>query len=223
MERPSTQPTGTSPSWSGGFRRRIPFYILLAILLSLVSAVLTFLYLDQIRSHSLPTLAAVVARRDIPPGTLITADDIALREVPPGIVPANSMLEIERTLGRITLSAMHENEVILLSDLAGGEKSGLSNRLPDGRWAMILPAAWLVSPVPAVVEGDTLDLMAYLAGQSREQLGMVVSAVELIAFTGSTERPEYLTLAVSQEQAKAILYARANGFSLLVLLRPAGS
>jgi Flp pilus assembly protein CpaB len=222
MERNAPQATGTTPNWSGGFRRRVPFYILLAILLSLVSAVLTFFYLEDLRARSIPSLTVVVALRDIRPGTIITVDDVGLQEAPQGIVPTNHMQDVDRVVGRSSIATIHEKEVILSSDLAGVEQSSLSDRIPDGRWAMILPAAWLVSPVPTVREGDRLDLMAYLAGQSREELGLVVSAVECIGFAPGSDQAEYLTLAVTQEEAKAILFARANGYSLLVLLRPAG-
>ena len=222
MERSAPQATGTTPNWSGGFRRRIPFYILLAILLSLVSAVLTFLYLEDLRARSIPSIQVVVAVRDIRPGTIITADDVGLKQAPEGIVPSNHFPSVDRVVGRSSIATIHEKEVILSSDLVGLEQISLSDRLPDGRWAMILPAAWLVSPVPTVREGDRLDLMAYLAGQSREELGLAVSAVECIEFVPDSEQADYLTLAVTQEEAQAILFARANGYSLLVLLRPAG-
>ncbi len=222
MERSTPHATGTTPSWSGGFRRRIPFYILVAILLSLVSAVLTFLYLEDLRARSVPNLTVVVALRDIRPGVTLTGEDVGLQEAPEGIVPSGHFTELDHVLGRSPLAMIHEKEVILSFDLAGGEQSSLSDRLPDGRWAMILPAAWLVSPVPTIREGDHVDLMAYLAGQPREELGLVVSAVECIGFTPGSERAEYLTLAVTEDEAQSILFARANGYSLLLLLRPAG-
>ena len=223
MKRSASQATSTTPNWSGGFKRRIPFYILLAILLSLLSAVLTFLYLEDVQARSVPSLQVVVARRDIRPGTIIRGDDVSLQEVPEVIVPSSHFQELDFVTGRSSIVTILEKEVILSSDLAGVELSSLSDRLPDGRWAMILPAAWLVSPVPEVREGDRLELLAYLAGQSREELGLVVSAVECIAFGPGSGHPEYLTLAVTQEEAQAILFARANGYSLLILLRPAGA
>jgi len=46
--------------------------------------------------------------------------------------------------------------------------------------------------------------------------------VEIMGFDGTSDHPDQLTLAVSIEEAVAILYARANGFSLLFLLQPEG-
>ena len=81
---------------------------------------------------------------------------------------------------------------------------------------------WLVSGTPELVEGDRLEIMAYQAGQSADQVGVIVTAVEVLAISGTSGNPERLTLAVDLDQARTVLYARVNGFSLLGLLRPAG-
>jgi hypothetical protein len=62
--------------------------------------------------------------------------------------------------------------------------------------------------------------MAYQAGQPVDQVGMIVSNVEVLDFQGSSSEPERLILAVDLDQAIAIIYARSNGFSILSLLRP---
>jgi hypothetical protein len=85
---------------------------------------------------------------------------------------------------------------------------------------MVFPAGWLVSPVPPLIRGDRLDLMAYQAGQPVEEVGIIVSNVEVLEFVGTSSSPERLTLAVDLDQATAVLYARTNGFSLLALLKP---
>ena len=88
---------------------------------------------------------------------------------------------------------------------------------------MVLPSGWLVSPVPDIILGDRIDLVAYLSGQPVVEAGVIVGAVEVLEFKGSSANPERLTLAVTLEEAIAILYARANGFNLLTLLRPEGA
>jgi hypothetical protein len=49
-----------------------------------------------------------------------------------------------------------------------------------------------------------------------------VTAVEVLDVFGDAEHPEGLVLAVTLDQATAILYTRSNGFAILPLLRPAG-
>ena len=112
------------------------------------------------------------------------------------------------------------NEILQTSDFVGEAGAGLSARLPDGRWAVVLPAGWLASPPSSMQSGDQLDLMAYLPGQPIEEASVIVSAVEILETRGDSASPDQLVLAVSLDEATAVLYARVNGFSLLALLRP---
>jgi hypothetical protein len=48
-------PSETTPGWAGEFPRRIPFYILAALVFGLVAALLAFLYLDRLQREALPT------------------------------------------------------------------------------------------------------------------------------------------------------------------------
>jgi Flp pilus assembly protein CpaB len=211
---------GTTPSWSAGFRRRIPFYILIAILFSLLAGVLVFIYLEDARSRMLPSLKVVVASVDISPGTVLTAENLILRAVPEGIIPIRSYQDLGQALGRTAAVPIQAKQVILDSYLVGTAASGLSARLPDGRWAMVMPGNWLASPVPEASPGDHFDLIVYQPGRPVDEAGVVVSKVQLLdSETGSN----LFTFAVTLEEAKSILYARANGFSLLLLLRPDGA
>ncbi len=218
---PSTRPSPeTTPSWAAGVRRRLPFYLLAALLLAGLAGILTFLYLDSLRASTVPTRLALVARQEIRPGTLIDGSMIESRLVPEAILPANALSSPEQAVGRVAIVPLVANEVLLTSKLAGGE-AGLSSRLPDGRWAMVLPAGWLASPLPSLAAGDRLDLLAYQPGAPLSQAVVIVSAVEVLE-TPSEPAAGGLALAVSLDQASAVIYARGNGFLILPLLRPQG-
>jgi Flp pilus assembly protein CpaB len=220
MEQNNTTPPETTPNWAGGFRRRIPFYILAALVFGLVAALLAFLYLDRLQREALPTEQVVVLTADLEAGTELTSERVILRGVPGDVIPEGSLKDIGQAIGRVLARPMRANEILLRSDFVGEAGSGLSARLPDGRWAMVFPAGWLVSPLPPLIRGDRLDLMAYQAGQPVDEVGIIVSGVEVLEFEGTPTSPERLTLAVDLDQATAVLYARTNGFSLLALLRP---
>lgn len=209
----------TTPNWAGGFRQRIPFYILAAIIFGLVAALLAFFYLDRLQREALPTGKVIVLVSDLEAGSELASEQVDLRSVPSNVIPDGSLNEIGQAVGRMLARPMRANEILLRSDLVGEAGSGLSARLPDGRWAMVFPAGWLVSPVPPLIRGDRLDLMAYQAGQPVDEVGIIVTNVEVLEFVGTASSPERLTLAVDLDQAAAVLYARANGFSLLALLK----
>jgi Flp pilus assembly protein CpaB len=222
MQRSAAPPPETTPSWAAGVRRRIPFYLLAAFLLALLAAVVTFIYLEQLRASMVPTAAALVARQAIRPGETITETMVEVRAVPEAVVPAERLRSSAQAVGRTALVPMSAGEVILPQRLSGTGEAGLSRRLPDGRWAMVLPGSWLASPIPEIGAGDRVDLLAYQAGQPADQAAVIVSAIEVLAVTGTAADAEALTLAVELEEAAAVTYSRANGFLLLPLLRPAG-
>ncbi len=210
----------TTPTWTADFQRRIPLYILGAIVLALLAGVLTFAYLDRIRREALPTQSVVVALTELDPGVEVTEEMVAIRAVPEGVIPENALRQLGDAVGRVPAAPVMTNEILQLSDFIGEAGAGLSARLPDGRWAVVLPEAWLVSPLPSLQAGDQLDVMAYLPGQPIDEAGVIVAGVEILETRGESTNPEQLILAVSLEDATAVLYARSNGFSLLALLRP---
>lgn len=221
MTRPTPKTPETSPAWSQTGRRRALLYLLGALLLATLAAVLTFLYLDNLRSQSVPTAEAVVASREIRPGSVITADSVELRGVPGPTLPEGALTSTNEAVGRTAAFPLASGEVVLARDLVAEGGAGISGQLPDGRWAMILPAGWLVSPVAPLGSGDRLDLVAYQSGDPAEEAGVIVTEVEVLEVPGQ-EGEGRLILAVTMEEAISILYSHSNGFELLALLRPRG-
>jgi Flp pilus assembly protein CpaB len=217
-DRPSPE---TTPSWAAGVRRRLPFYLSLAVLLAALAGILTFLYLDRVRASSVPSRFAVVAVRDIRPGTLLDETMIEARPVPEVVLPANALFSPAEAVGRVVVAPLTSKEVVLESRLAGGS-ARLSSRLPDGRWAMILPSGWLATPLPPLAAGDRLDLLAYQPGAPLAGAVVIVTSVEVLETPGEGEAAGGLALAVALDEASALVYARANGFLILPLLRPQG-
>jgi Flp pilus assembly protein CpaB len=210
----------TSTSWSDDSRRRTWLYVAIALMLALLAGLLTYQYLDDLQRKSLPTAGAVVARQSIDPGEEIAAAAVERRDVPVVVVPDSALTSVEQAVGRRARFGLEANEVVLRRDVAADEAAGLSGRLPDGRWAMVLPAGWLVSPLAEHAEGDRLDLLAYQAGQASSEAALIVQSVEIVSLPD--DRAGSVTLSVSLEQAVSIVYARSNGFQVVGLLRPRG-
>lgn len=223
-EKPQVPAPETSPNWVAGVRRRMPFYIIIAVLLAVLAGALTFAFLEQLQAESVPTGQALVALQDIRPGTEITFDMVEVRRVPIAQLPRDAATETSQAVGRIVALPIVAGEVIIPERLAGtSAEGGLSAKLPDGRWALVLTRGWLISPIPEVKVGDRVDLVAYLTGDPQTDAGVIVSAVEIIDFSGSSGSPDQLTVAVTLDEAITILYAHVNKFNILPLLRPEGS
>lgn len=221
MGHPADPLPETTPIWNEGPARRTPIYLLGALLLALLAGFLTYRYLQELRAQSVATGQALVAVRGIRPGTVIAADSVELRDVPAAVLPAGAFTQLEPAVGRTAAYPLAAGEVILQRDVVAEGGGGLSARLADGRWAMILPAGWLVSPLPPAASGDRIDLVAYQTGRAVEEAGVIVSAVELLD-EPTDEAGGRLLLAVTMDEAVSILYSRSNGYQLLALLRPRG-
>lgn len=221
MERRDAPPPETTPTWSAGVRRRLPFYLLAALLLGVLAGVFTYDYLLRLGASALPSAEALVARVDLKVGTTIEETMLELRPVPVTILPSDHLTDPAQAVGRLTLFPIAANEVLLPNRLSGGPESGLAARLPDGRWAMVIPDAWLASPLPELAVGDRIDILAYQKGLSIESAGLIVSAVQVLAIGGPGEGTVRLTVAVTLDEARIILFSRGNDFTLLPLLRSA--
>jgi Flp pilus assembly protein CpaB len=197
-------------------------YLLAAILLAVLAGVLTYRYLEQLQARTLPTEPALVVLESLKAGTELNPSHLEVRFVPRRILPPDHLRDPSQAVGRVTRVQLEINEVLLPGKLSDDTGSAITTRLDAGRWAMVLPGAWLVSPIAELSAGDRMDLLAYQAGQPIEQAGMIVSAVEVLKYGGSASSADPLTIAVTMEEAVAILYARMNGFSMLALLRPGG-
>lgn len=215
----SMRSADTTPTWAAGARKRAPLYFLASLLLALLASVLTFIYLERVRAEAVPSEPVVIAVTDLQAYTDIDSGSVTIQFVPTTMLPADHLTDLDEVLGRRLSSSVAANEVLLRRNLVGERGSGLSAQMSNGQWAVVLPAGWLVSPAPKLVPGDRLDLLAYQTGKPVQEAGVIVEAVDVLEYHGTSDNLSALTLRVDLPQAIAILYARANGFSIMALLR----
>jgi Flp pilus assembly protein CpaB len=84
-------------------RRRLPFYILAAFILAVAAGSLTFVYLERLRASAVPTHAALVARVDIRPGTVLDETMVEVRQVPDTVLPAGALESPAQAAGRAAI------------------------------------------------------------------------------------------------------------------------
>jgi Flp pilus assembly protein CpaB len=202
---------------AAGTRRRAGYYLILAALLALLAGALVFAYLDSLRRATLPVQPALTARVVIRPGTVLTQDMVEVRLFPAALLPAGSLERPSQAVGRTAQIPLEPGEVLLARKLQRGEQGGLAHLVPEGQRAMVLPAGWLAGAPPPLATGDRIDLLAIHPQAVVNSGGLVLSDVEILGTAGAAEAPERIYLAVSLEQAQAVLQARAGGYHLLLL------
>jgi pilus assembly protein CpaB len=103
-------------------RRRARLVLIVGLLFAVGAGATTFFVAQTAKSEApapIPTSSIVVAAREIPPKTQITAADLKLVKMNTEVVPPSALTRSEDVVGKITITAISVGEPILLSKLGG--------------------------------------------------------------------------------------------------------
>lgn len=218
-------------------RRRLRLWsqglLALGAVAALASGLLTYQYIQFVRataSAAPPTVAVVVAARDLPPRTRLSADDLRIAAIDPAFRPNGAFGAPAELVGRVTATPLAANEPLLpgklitaasgqdFSLLAPGERVTPSS--PDSRALSIsVPDASAVGG--ALKAGDVVDIL--VAG--RLGTDPTVDIAARIAFTQVeilSRNQTIYTIRVDAGDAEKIAYLDASGATLRFLLRAPG-
>jgi Flp pilus assembly protein CpaB len=105
----------------------------------------------------------VVAARQIEVRTLITAEDVELKELPVDAIPENAIYDLEQAIDRITLTELFAGEVILQQRLLDPNVVTGDGRLAlivaEDEVLMAFPTGDLMSRSSVLKPGDHIDLL----------------------------------------------------------------
>lgn len=212
----------TTPDWQAAVRRRTRFYILVAVLLAVLFGILVYQFFSRQQRFAPGELtSAVFTLRDVEIGTALTANMLEVREVTAKALPESHFRYVEQAVGQVTLYPLVRGEAVLPEKLSKKKGGAVAQRCPSGTWCVSVPVEWFIAAPPDLSEGDRLEIASVLPGESMEKAGFIATEVQVIALPEDEEAPAFV-FAVDDQEALSILYARANKFQMIVLLRPAG-
>ncbi len=187
----------------------------------------------------------LVAKRNIIPQTLITAEDIMIKQVPEAAVQPGAVSAIEKVIGKVVLSPVLEKEQILNSKLVEAGKIGktLSEITPKGRRAMTVNIDKNSTINGFLRPGDFVDVLVTLntkvevenTSSPKEEFtipflqGIEVLAVgtDYLSRTGFSEgspdksttavTPGTVTLALTLQETLLLSYVQDHGKIKLVM------
>lgn len=169
--------------------------------------------LEALRPAVGEPVPVVVATRALSRGTVLTTDDVRVRDLPSAYAPPGAVGSLEQAEGRTLVSDMAEGEVVTGTrlDVAGGAVAAL---VPAGLRAFPIRAG---VPVGALRPGDRVDVLATFGGP-RPYTDTVAAGLEVLAildegqdgFATAGEGPS-LVLLVTPETAERLAYAVAFG------------
>lgn len=212
----------TTPDWRAAARTRRGIYTLAALLLSTLFAILIYqLYAREANYVWGNTFPAVFARHELERGEALKENSLEIKQVPPELLPDSYFDSIKPLIGSTLAYPVAEGEILVPAKLLDSKQGSLAYLCPAGKWCLNIPRDWFIAPPPELVLGDWVDIAAAYPGSSMEASGFIAGEVEVILLPGGNGSDAYV-LALDDQEALAILYAHANDFQIMALLRPAG-
>src|SRR6266581_9509598 len=214
--------------------KRLIIAIAGAIVCGLLGVMLVTRYLSQVEAYTKDLNNVVIAKEEIPLGTKIVADQLALAPIPNGSAPQGAFRKIDDVVGRVAITPIGVRETISTMKLAPeGMGGGLSAVIPEGYRAMTVKVDDVVGVSGFVMPGSYVDVIAVIVPQGKgnwETSGpiskIVLQHIKVLASGAQIDSPQNqreptsakaVTLQVTPEQAEKLVLATNEGKLQLVM------
>jgi len=201
--------------------------------------------LEQARVEALaeapPVIATMklpVASRPIAPGSVITNEDLLLKDFPLDLVPVAAITTTISLENQIAATAIGQGETISERQLVGESADTISQQAPAGKVILAYSIADLLTESDIVRDGDRIDLLITLpvGAQDNPQNATFFTLQNIEVFrvlrgggqsnTIESQQPAgpptALLLALSAEDAVTIKYVKDSGGVIDFVLRSVG-
>src|SRR5687767_10476165 len=213
--------------------KRLVIALLAAIGFGLIAALSVSRYLSSAQAYTRNLNNIVVAKVDIPVGSKIVAEQLAVAQFPKNVTPDGAFPAIDdKVIGRVATMRITAREPITESRLAPvGAAGGLTSLIPDGYRAMTVKVDDVVGISGFIMPGTLVDVVVVIDPPSKEGNQSKVSKIVLqnikVLANGQnidkpkndreTERVKAVTLQVTPEQAEKLALASNEGELQLVM------
>lgn len=169
----------------------------------------------------------VVPIQDLRPGDMLSANNLAIREVPGAFVHSEAVTpnNVDLALNHRVVHPVNDGEPLLLFHVSETTGSGFSTMIGEGQRALTFPVD-IVSSVSGLLRpGDRIDLLATLRDGNEQVTKPLLTNVEILAAGNAVDqldvpdsRFQTITLSVAPLDAAKITHAQNIG-KLTVILR----
>jgi len=183
------------------------------------------------------TVPVVVASAPVQRGTMITEDDIEIKQWPKEALCDGVLQSTDLAVKRVAMVPIVAGEPVFDKKLAAkGSARGLASLIPHGMRAYTIQASSVASNVGGfVLPGNKVDILLTLKGMSGDQTGggstvTLLQAVEVLAVDQQLDAPaenkvdprqtQTVTLLVTPEQAAVLDLGQSSGVLTLSLRNP---
>ncbi len=214
--------------------KRLIIALLAAVAFGLIAAVSVSRYLAGAQAYTKNLSNVVVAKVDIPIGSRIIAEQLAVVQFPRNVTPEGAFPVIDqRLLGRVVVTRLSPREPVTENRLAPvGAAGGLSSVIPDGYRAMTVKVNDVVGVSGFIMPGTLVDIVVVTSPPKESGKGEMISKIVLqnikvLASGQNIDKPKddreveravkAVTLQVTPEQAEKLALASSEGKLQLVM------
>jgi len=191
-----------------------------------ISAVMALLFVnfylkskEQTIETSFGMVSVLSAARDIPPQSAITADDIAVKQVPLKFLEPGAIMVkypgagLDRVLGKVTLAPIPAGGQITQSNLnnPSPDKSGAAPLLPPGKRGYTLRLGNL-DVADIILPGDHIDILATFTVRQKDAQSKATYTILqniLVIGVGKDLKPRNLDIGVKKESTEGLILTLA--------------
>ncbi len=202
-----------------------------AVVFGLVGAMSISNYLSNAKANSNYD-TVVVAKVDIPLGTMIVAEQLTTTEFPRGSTPEGIFSAPETVAGRVAVTNIVAREPVVERKLApAGSAAGLASMIPEGYRAMTVRVDDVVGVSGFLLPGALVDVLTVIdppeKAMNRDPISKVVlQNIKVLANGQNIDRPKdersadtvrAVTLQVTPAQTEKLALASSEGKLQLVM------
>ena len=205
-----------------------------AVVFGLIAAVSVSRYLASAQAYTRNLSNVVVANVEIPVGTRIIKEHLAVAQFPKNVAPEGTFAAIDdKLIGRVVTTRILTREPITESRLAPvGAAGGLSSVIPEGFRAMTVKVDDVVGVSGFIMPGTLVDIVVVTqppktSGNEEMVSKIVLQNIKVLASGQNIDKPKddreveravkAVTLQVTPEQAEKLALASSEGKLQLVM------
>jgi pilus assembly protein CpaB len=213
--------------------------IVIAVILSLITAMLIYIYLSRSTAVVAPEIEHVTvyaAARTLPARTKISSSDIKQIDIAKELQNANAVTDPDEIIGKYTLQSIMEGELIRSERLANEDSIYASFMVPEGTRAVSMNITEQTNVSNLVRPGDFVDIIVSFHEEDDAEgatypriTKTILQDVQVLALGQDVmlsseklaEPPATVTLAIKTTDVEKFVYASEFGIVRLAL-RPVG-
>ena len=214
--------------------KRLIIALLAAITFGLIAAVSVKQYLLSAKTFENTLNDVVVAKVEIPVGSRIIAEQLAVAQFPANVTPEGAISVIDdKLVGRVVVTSISPRDPITEAKLAPvGAAGGLSSIIPEGYRAMTVAVNDVVGVSGFIMPGTLVDIVVVITppkGSNNDEMisKIVLQNIKVLANGQNIDKPQNaretersvraVTLQVTPEQAEKLALASSEGKLQLVM------